>query len=360
MPTIEERNPPDGKVSYRVKIRLKGAPPESATFTRKTDARRWAEQVQSAIREGRHFKSVEAKRRTVGELIDRYISQVLPQKPGDLRNRKAQLLWWKIKLGHLKLSELTPALIAANRDELLASEVRRQSATSPPRKKSPATVRRYLAVLSHALSVAVKEWAWIDENPILKVTKPAEPRGRTRYLEQEELDRLLKACAGSRNPHLSTVVVLAVSTGMRKGEILYLRRKDIDCEGGQITLTKTKNGDLRVVPLAGNALELMRTRLGKKGDPNDLVFPGSKPERPTEIAKAWGNAVKKASITGFRFHDLRHSAATFLVDGGATDLQIASVLGHRTLQMVKRYAHVRKALAAKAVADMNARIFPEE
>ena len=360
MPTIEERQTPDGKVSYRVKIRLKGAPPESATFNRKTDARRWAEQVQSAIREGRHFKSAESKRRSVGELIDRYIAEVLPQKPRDLRNRKAQLLWWKSQLGSLKLAELTAAVLAVQRNQLLASEVHRQSKDSSHRKKSPATVRRYLAALSHALSVAVKDWNWIDENPLLKVSKPSESRGRTRYLEKDELDQLLTACESSKNRHLSTIVVLAVSTGMRQGEMLSLRRKDVDCDAEQITLTITKNGDLRVVPLAGKALSLLKARLATAGKSDDLLFPGRKADRPSEISQAWTTAVKKAGLTDFKFHDLRHSAATFMVDAGATDLQIASVLGHRTLQMVKRYAHVRKALAAQVVADMNARIFPEE
>lgn len=360
MPTIEERKAPDGKASYRVKIRLKGAPPESATFTRKTDAKRWAEQIQSAIREGRHFKSSEAKRRTVGELIDKYVSEVLPQKSRDLRNRKAQLLWWKVQLGRLKLAELSPAVLAAARNQLLASDVRRQSANSPHRKKSPATVRRYLAAFSHVLSIAVKDLNWIDDNPLLKVSKPTEARGRTRFLEKGELTKLLKACEGSKNSHLSTIVVLAVSTGMRQGEMLGLRRKDVDCDAGQITLTMTKNGDLRVVPLAGRALQLMKALLKSTGSPKDLIFPGRKPDKPSEISVAWTNAVKKSGLTDFRFHDLRHSAATFLVDAGATDLQIASVLGHRTLQMVKRYAHVRKTLAADVVANMNAQIFPEE
>jgi integrase len=359
MATIEERRTADGKVSYRVKIRQKGAPPESATFARKTDARRWAEQTQSAIREGRHFKCAEAKRRSVAELIERYIAAVLPQKPRDLRNRKRQLLWWKAELGHLKLADLTPALLSAKRDLLLASEVRRQSGTSPVRKKSPATVRRYLAALSHALSVAVRDWQWLDENPLLKIGKPAESRGRTRFLEKSELERLLEACKASRNQHLHTIVVLAVSTGMRQGEILWLRRKDVDCDAGSITLTATKNDDFRTVPLAGRALALLRARLEQPGAPDDLVFPGRKPARPSEISEAWANAVRKAGLSDFRFHDLRHSAASFLVDCGATHVEIAAVLGHRTLQMVKRYSHLRHSIAAKKVAEMNAHIFPE-
>jgi integrase len=207
--------------------------------------------------------------------------------------------------------------------------------------------------------VAVRDWQWLDENPLLKISKPAESRGRTRFLEKTELEQLLRACEASRNAHLHIVVVLAVSTGMRQGEILGLRRKDVDCEAGSIILATTKNDDIRIVPLAGKALALLRARLQQPGVPEDLVFPGRKPARPSEISVAWANAVKKAGLSDFRFHDLRHSAASFLVDCGATDVQIAAVLGHRTLQMVKRYAHLRNSIAAKKVAEMNALIFPE-
>jgi integrase len=250
-------------------------------------------------------------------------------------------------------------VLAAKRDQLLASPVRRQRANAPARKKSPATVRRYLAALSHAFSVAMREWGWLEDNPFLKITKPPESRGRTRYLDRRELARLLEACQSSKNPHLYAMTVLGVSTGMRLGEMAWLRRKDIDCDKAQIVLERSKNNDPRVVPLAGRALALLKARLGRPGKPHELVFPGRNPEKPSEIAEAWNNARKRAGITNFRFHDLRHSAAAFLVDGGATDLQIAAVLGHRTLQMVKRYAHVRQAIAAKVVAEMNERIFSE-
>ena len=358
MAAIEERRGrSSGKLTYRAKVRLRGAPSLSASFERRTDAVRWAEKAQTEIRDGRHFQSSEAKRRTLAELITRYVLQVLNHKPGDKRNRAAQLAWWKAQLGGHKLSEITPAVLAEKRDELLASPVRRQSASAATRTKSSATVKRYLAALSHPFTIAMKEWGWVEDNPFLKISKPGEPRGRTRYLDKKELERLLRGCEASKNRQLHTIVVLAVSTGMRLGEILTLRRKAVALRSGQITLSKTKNGDLRVVPLAGRALRLLRKRLARRGAPADLLFPGRNPQKPIEISVAWVNAVKKAGITDFRFHDLRHCAATLLVDAGATALQIAAVLGNRTLQMVTRYAHVRHALASKVVAKMNGQIF---
>ena len=258
----ERRHKPTGKTYYYVKIRRRGTPPITETFERLTDARIWAADTEAAIRQGRHFPYGEAKRRTVTELIDRYLAEVSPQRPRDERNRSLRLRWWKAELGRMKLAEVTRAVLAAKRDQLLASDVRRQGPDTPARKKSPATVRRYLAALSHVFTIAVKEWGWLEQNELLKISKPSEPRGRTRYLEKGELVSLLKACEGSKNPHLHAIVVLAVSTGMRLGEMLSLRRRDVDCDKGQITLTTTKNGDLRVVPLTGKALELLQARLG--------------------------------------------------------------------------------------------------
>ena len=356
---IEIRSNKDGRSSYRARVRLNGAPDQSETFSRRTDAVKWAERLRTEIRDGRHTKNIEAKRHSLAELIDRYVADVLPQKPRDERNRAAQLGWWKTEIGHLRLADVTPAVLAAKRDQLLASPVRQQRQHAPARKKSPATVRRYLAALSHAFSVAMREWGWLEDNPFLKITKPPESRGRTRYLDRGELARLIQACQASKNPHLYAMTVLAVSTGMRLGEIAWLRRKDIDCGRAQIVLDRTKNNDPRVVPLAGRAFALLKARLELLSEPQSLVFAGRNPEKPIEIAEAWNNAKKRAGIANFRFHDLRHSAAAFLVDGGATDVQIAAVLGHRTLQMVKRYAHVRQAIAAKVVAEMNERIFSE-
>ena len=188
MANIEKRISKDGKTSYRVKIRLKGFPSQSATFERLTDAKKWTQQTESAIREGRHFKTTEAKRHTLAELIDRYCRDVLPTKPKNARDQKRQLEWWKTEIGSHALADVTPSLIAQHRDKL-ASGI-----TSHGKPRSPATVNRYMAALSVVFTTAVKEWGWMDDNPMRKVTKPKESRGRVRFLSDDERIRLLKAC----------------------------------------------------------------------------------------------------------------------------------------------------------------------
>ena len=354
MATIQERKTDDGKIAYRVQVRLKGYPPQTATFARITDARKWAQQVESAIRDGRHFKTAESKKHTLKELIDRYIEDVIPNKKKNGRKQATQLLWWRAQLGDYLLSDITPALIAEHRDNLLRGITYRGA------KRSPATAVRYLAALSHAFTIACKEWGWIEDSPLRKVTKPKEARGRVRFLDTPEREKLLWACREAKSSYLYIVVVLALSTGMRQGEIMNLSWNDVDLKKGRITLHETKNGERRIVPLVGHALELLRRHETKRQIATALLFPakkGQKPQKAINLRGAWEAALQKAEINDFRFHDLRHSCASYLAMNHASLAEIAEVLGHKTLQMVKRYAHLSEAHPAGVVESMNEKIF---
>lgn len=351
MATIEQRTGKDGQHVYRVKVRRKGAAPLSATFSKLTEARKWVQVTEAAIVEGRHFKTTEAKRHTLAEAIDRYLLDVLPHKStSSIYMQTIQLRWWRVRLGHNLLADITPALIAEHRDKLARGDgVRRKNST----------VRRYLAALLHTLTVAVKEWQWLDDSPMRKVTKPREPRGRMRFLSDEERTRLLDACQVSRNPYLYTVVVLALATGARKGELLSLRWPDVDMKRVTLTFHQTKNGERRAVPLTGQALALIRQHAKVRRLDTALVFPDASGKRPLGIREAFEGAIERAGITDFRFHDLRHSFASYLAMNGASLLEIADVLGHKTLAMVKRYAHLSEGYTRSVVERMNQAIFGE-
>lgn len=350
MASIRKRTAKDGTVSHRVEVRLKGFPAQRATFRRLTDARKWAINTESAIREGRYFKTTEARKHTLGDAITRYRETVLPTKPKARKKQLALLASWDAKIGSRTLADVSPALIGQCRDELLAGTTKRGT------KRAPATVVRYLAALSNVLTAAVKEWEWLEDTPMRKVRKPTEPRGRVRYLFDEERAALLMACRGSNNPYLYPAVVLALSTGMRKGELMTLTWPDVDIPGGRITLHETKNGERRVVPLVGHAVDVVRIIPRRIDTP--LLFPGKvKRDKPIDLRTSWRAALESAEITNFRWHDLRHSAASYLAMNGATLAEIAEVLGHRTLQMVQRYAHLSEAHTAGVVERMNNRIF---
>ena len=361
MATIQERVNAKGDKSYRVQVRLRGAAPETATFSKITDARRWAQQTEADIRAGRHLKSVQAERHTVAEMLNRYEAQILPKKSDWAEGQSFQLQWWKERLGPYTLAYVTPAMIAEKRDERKAAPVKLGKTERP---RSASTVIRYMAALSHAFTVAVREWGWLDDNPVRKVTKPTEPRGRVRFLSDVERANLLAACGKSKNPCLYDVVLLALSTGMRRGEIMNLTWDAVDFQRRMITLEHTKNGERRAVPLVGPVYNALweRSRLRRIDSP--YVFPArlryGKEPKPIEIQNAWLVALKRADIKNFRFHDLRHSAASYLAMNGVSLPEIAAVLGHKTLAMVQRYAHLSDARTSKVVERMNQAIFGGE
>lgn len=359
MATIQERTNKDGSTSYRAMVRLLGIT-ESKTFPRKTDAKNWAQDKESDIRNRRYFNHSEAEKHTLGEMIDRYTVEVLPTLKS-ARSRKHQLEWWKEQLGKRLIADVTPALIAEYRDKLTREGGRYGKLLSP------ATVVRYLAALSAAYTVAVKEWGWVDASPMSKVSKPKEPRGRVRFLSEDEKAALLKACKESSNTYLYPVVVLALATGMRQGEIMGLQWRDIDLERGVIILHETKNNERRRIPVAGFALELLRKHHDTRTIETYLVFPGKRTQRysakgeghykPMDLRAPWLAALEKAEIEDFLFHDLRHTAASYLAMNGASLAEIAEILGHKTLAMVKRYAHLSDSHITSVVASMNERMF---
>ena len=174
------------------------------------------------------------------------------------------------------------------------------------------------------------------------VDKHSESRGRVRYLSDTERERLLAACRGSAWPRLHLLVLMAITTGARRGELLGLTWRDVDLERAEATLHDTKNGDRRVlvlIPQVVEELHLFKPR--DAAESRSLVFRSRlRPSQPYATAKVFDEAVATAGIRDFRFHDCRHCTASYLAQHGASLLEIADTLGHRTLRMVQRYAHL--------------------
>jgi len=357
MASIERRKLDDGTTSYRVKIRLKGHAPESATFSRLTDAREWVQKTEADIKAGRHFGA--SKRHTLIELIESYEKSSKHKELKSAKEMRARLDWWRKKYGERLLQEITPAVVAQGRDALMDEHLtvsRRQDDGSVSRiplekKRSGATTNRFLAALSSACAYGVKELGWLERNPVERVSKPKENKGRVRYLDDNELPRFLKACR--KNPDLYLAVVLSLTTGGRQSEIMGFRWGQIDLKAGRATLHAgtTKNDDARVLPLVGEAYTLLTERAKVRNLKDDRIFP------PTHVAKKsdflnlrtpFISALKEAEITNFHWHDLRHTCASYLMMNGVSSLEISKVLGHRTMAMVSRYAH----LAPARVSDI--------
>lgn len=346
MASIETRTTDNGDKSYRVKIRLRGYPPQTATFERLTDAKKWAAATESAIREGRHFKTAEAKKHTFKDLAIRYYSEILPHyNEKEQKERKSRLDWWLTRIGHCLLADVSSTYISEHKSKMT---------------QSAATIDKYIKNLSHVFSVAVNEWGWVEDNPVKKVKSPKLPRGRVRFLDDHERARLLQACKDSSNAWLYLCVTLALSTGMRQGELMGLKWQDVNLPQGYLILHETKNGERRRVPLAGHGLALLREHAKVRRIDSELLFPGNAhKDKPIDLRKPFETALKQAEINDFHWHDLRHCTASYLAMNGASLAEIAEVLGHKTLSMVKRYAHLSDGHVSNVVASMNAKIFGE-
>lgn len=356
MGTIREYKRDDGSVTYHAEVRLRGHPPERDSFRTKSLAKKWIQDTESAIRDGRHSQTSEAKRHTVGELIDRFITQWLAKYPERRKKQAALLDWWKRRIGHLSLSDLRAPLIAEARDALLIEPNTRGGI------KNPSTVNRYLAAFSKALTIAVKEWGWLDDSPMRKVEKPQEGKGRDRFLSLDEKDRFLNACKASSNSHLYSIVSLAILTGMRFSEIMKLSKRDLDFEQKIITLQKTKNGERRYIPITAQVEAILNEYISIQMKDDELIFKSVRPNNKRgviTIRKAFEKALEVAQIQGFRFHDLRHTSASYLAMNGATQGELMAILGHKTPAMTRRYAHYSQKHLASLLERTNLKMFTD-
>src|ERR1700722_5997058 len=221
MAYIEKRQHPTG-TTYRARIRVQGMPPESASFPNRSLAKEWAHRKEAEMRAARYFPHDGGKKRTFASFTDLYIEKFLSKNPKSFSKQRQLMLWWKDKLGSYYLSHISPSMIATLRDELLSETTRRKSL------RSTSTVNRYLAALSKAFTICVKELGWLKENPTQLISRPRENRGRERFLSKVEIEKVLLACSKSKSPYLHSIVLFALSTGARYGEILSLKWEDVD------------------------------------------------------------------------------------------------------------------------------------
>ena len=346
MATIEKRSNQDGTVTYRVKIRRTGHPTRTATFHRYADARTWAQRMEVTVQEQQYFPERASAQHTFLDCFQRYREAILPHCSRTLQlNRTIHLRWWEAQLGRLSLAAVRPHHLTQAREQL------RQQV-------GPATANRYFTSLSAVCTVAQREWGWLAANPVHEVTKLPEPRGRVRFLSEEERERLLEACQQSVMPYLAPLVILALSTGARRGELLKLTWPDVDFSRQRLTFYHTKNRTPRSVPLGHYALVVIQQWQHQQGTLHGKVFP-SGGQADLDCHKAWTTALRRAAINNFRFHDLRHTCASYLAMSGASLLEIADVLGHKTLQMVQRYAHLTEQHTQSIVERMNRAVFGE-
>lgn len=355
MGTIRARKSRAGRVvSYQATVRLRGLQrPLYASFERLTEAKRWIQQEEARIREGRHFKCNEAKRHTVSELIERFIEDTFPDRKSK-QSPKQTLKWWKERIGHLPLDQTTTAVISEHWEML-----RRTPSTRTGRLLSPRSQNCYLETLSAAFTRAVKRYHWMDSNPCSNIERQRVRNARERYLSTEELHALLRAVDTSSNNYLKPAVLLSLATGGRYSSVMTLKWSQVDFPNRQVTFLDTKSGADVCVAVSETAWEALMEHARLRRLDTDYVFPSRKPrrlkgaaknEKPFEdLTSAFERALSKAGIENFSWHGLRHQCASLLISAGASLAAVGRHLGHRTPQMSYRYSKLMKDHAREIV-----------
>jgi Site-specific recombinase XerD len=327
MAYIENR----GNLQWRAQVRRKGYPTTCKTFETKADAEKWARMIESEMDRGVFVSRRESEKYTLSECLDRFIEEYIPNlKKADNEIARAKRLQ-KRKIAH--------RIMASIRAKDIADFKREREAEG----SSGNTIRLDLALLSRLFNYARSDWGMESlQNPVQLVTKPKIAKGRERRFEGKEEENLLKACPQP----FSYVVRFALETAMRREEISLLTWDNVDLENRSVHLPMTKNGESRTVPLSPVAIELLK-EVRANNDNSLSVFNMS----PSAITQAMEKARNKAKIENLRFHDLRHEATSRLFENTDLDLmEIRAITGHKTMQMLARYTHLRTARLADRLA----------
>jgi integrase len=306
-----------GPYQWRARIRRNGYPLQTKTFETYEDAAQWARMIENEMDRGMFVSRKEAESTTLDEALDRYRNEITPDKKGAKQE--------KSRINILKQSDLAPRYIASIRGTDVA-----KYRDERLKVRSPITVNNELILLSHLFTVARKEWGMEGlRNPVSNIRKPRQSPGRERRLMPGEEDLLLSTSSAQMQP----LIILALETAMRQGELTSIRWDNVNLAKRIIHIPDTKNSESRTVPLSSRAVSTL------KKVPRSLetliVFPIKNPSRK------FSDICKKAKIQDLRFHDLRHEATSRLFEIGLNPMEVASITGHKTLQMLKRYTHLK-------------------
>ena len=319
MASIKKRGPNQ----WQARVRRKGWPLQIKTFDSKADAQAWARQMESEMDRGVWISRSEAENTTLEEALDRYAQEYIPRlsHPGREHSRVKQI----------KQYPLAARMLASIRTTDINEYIK-------SRKKSVGakTINLELALLSRLFNVAAADWGMESlRNPVERATKPKTPRGRERRLGGKEEEKLLETCSAN----LRSIIQFALETAMRREEIASLRWEQVDFKQRVVYLSETKNGESRCVPLSPKAIEILQSMLPE----NVTSIYGNVFNRNSDsISKAFSRACKRANIEDLRFHDLRHEATSRLFENTDLDvMEIRSITGHKSMQMLARYSHLR-------------------
>jgi len=319
MATFRKRN---GK--WQVRIQKTSGPSQARTFFTMSDAKLWARKVERDYDLG--ITEVRLALITLGDAFKRYLIEVNPRKKRPDIERYRIQAWLLHPLSRRILHNLKIQHLSAWRDE------------QTNQGYSPNTIRLHLAVLSHLYTVAQNEWGYEGlKNPVSLLYKPKLPSVRETRISDNDIDLLI---SNTQSPYLPSLIRLALLTAMRRSELIKLTWQDIDWAKHLIHLKDTKNGENRQVPIFNQVKVLLQEI--EKGD--GQLFP----IKEHAVSVAFRRAVKRSGLANISFHTLRHEAITRFFEKGLSIPEVASISGHKSWAMLRRYTHLQsKALIIK-------------
>jgi integrase len=338
-------------VTYKAVIRRKGYKTITRTFPTRTAAKTFSRDTEgNTDRLSRLGGS--GSRKTLANLIESYAKEY----QGKDQSITTRLAYWKDRLGDWKLSAVTRQVIAEELDTLknepAHQPLRGKESVVTDRPRSQATVNRYLSTLSQVFNLAVDK-GLIETNPSRGIKRGGEKSRFGRALSEDERKILLEKCKESEWDRLYLLVSMALSTGARLSELMSLTWADLDLKKAVAKLSETKNGSPRHLPIIPAALTQIEA-LPRPINSTVCLFPGEKDPHKSYYSgfrKHWDAALTAAEIENFRFHDIRHSTASYLTEAGIPLVTVAEILGHKTMAMVQRYSHVATSHKADVVNE---------
>ncbi len=311
---------------FNVQIRRKGYPFISKSFVSLTVAKKWAVVTEADMERGLHV--IIPDDTTVGNLLDRYIKEILPTHKGRQVERY-RLGTLKRYFGPMRVTGLTAKEVAKYRDIRL-------------KEVSPASLKRELVIIRRVLTLASKDWGIaLPQNPVKMITLPKADQARTRRLEAGEEEKLLQ----SNNQKLRRVIILALETAMRRGEILNIKKSHIDYQNSVLLIPSTKTDQPRTIPLSSQALTALRGQLRASQRTSGGVIPLIESTifdyRPRGLSGEFLKLCRKTNIDDLHFHDLRHEATSRFFEKGLNPVEVATITGHKDTRMLMRYTHLR-------------------
>lgn len=333
--------------SYQATIRIKGYKTLCKTFKLKSEAQAWAEPIEVTMKKGIYkenpaiINTNDTRQNIVfmSDLIKYFEENVTQERYSSPEKYSVMYQWWIDKIGSVKAQELTASMLSSCK-QILATEKIKKKDQDVIRGNN--TINKYLMCLSAVLTYAVKELEIIDTNPMSKVKIMQKPTGRTRFLSDKEIEKLKEVCK-TRSKMLYIFFLLLLKTGGRFNEVRHLQLKDIDYSNNRVYFIDTKNKTHRGVHVDATTLVLVSEYITENKITSGYIFRSTK--RGAELADIKGmlvQAIKDAEIEDCRIHDIRHTTASILAKNGATLLEIAEILGQKSLTVARRYSHLTK------------------